>query len=73
MPSGIRKEVDTVLNGVYGTKVKGLRPDVYRFCWYASVHKDEQTTTFLTNDTGMESLRITIGTSVRTLTVRICT
>ncbi|CAD6573946.1 MAG: hypothetical protein ASARMPREDX12_006334 [Alectoria sarmentosa] len=33
MPSGIRREVDTVLNGVYGTKVKGLRPDVYRFCW----------------------------------------
>lgn len=33
MPSGIRKEIDTVLNGIYGKEAKGLRPDVYRFCW----------------------------------------
>lgn len=73
MPSGIRKEVDMVLNGIYGKEVKGLRPDVYRFCWYASIHKDEPTTAFLTNNAGMVSLQITIGTSVRTRAVRICT
>lgn len=73
MPSGIRKEIDMVLNGIYGKEVKGLSPNVYRFCWYAFVHKDEPTTPFRTNKTGMESLRITIGTSVRTLAVRICT
>lgn len=72
MPSGIREEVGRVLNGIYGKEIKGLRPDVYRFCWYASVHKEEPTTAFLTNNTGMELLRTTIGTSVRTLAVRIC-
>lgn len=71
MPSGIRKEIDTVLNGIYGKEAKGLRPDVYRFCWYVSIHKNEPTAAFLTNNTGMESLRITTGTSVRTLAVRI--
>lgn len=61
------------MNGIYGERVKGLRPDVYRFCWYASVHKNKPITAFLTNNTGMESLQITIGISVRTLAVRICT
>ena len=37
MPGGIRREIDTVLNGIYGKEVKGLRPDVYRFCWYESM------------------------------------
>ena len=73
MPKGIRKEVDTVLNGIYGKEVKGLRPDVYRFCWYASVQRDKPIIAFLTNNTGMESLQITIGIFVRTLAARICT
>lgn len=39
MPSGIRKEIDMVLNGIFGKEAKGLRPDVCRFCWYASIYK----------------------------------
>lgn len=70
MPNGIRKEIDTVLNGIYGKEVKGLRPDIYRFCWFVFTHKDKPAAAFLTNNIGMELLRIIIGTSVRTL-VRI--
>ena len=72
MPSGIRKEIDTVMNGIYGKKAEGLRPDVYRFCWYESILNHEPATAFLINNTGMESPRITIGISVPILAVKIC-
>ena len=64
MPSSIKTEIDMVLNGIYGAK--GLRPDTYRFCWYAFIQKDETANAFLTKFAGTASLRITIGIYVRT-------
>ena len=52
MPSSIKKEIDTVLNGIYGKNGKGLRPNTYRFCWYASIHKAEPANAFLTKSQG---------------------
>ena len=61
MPSKIRKEIDTVLNGIYGREAKGLKPDFYRFCWYESSCKDELANGFLTRNTGMGLPQIMIG------------
>lgn len=69
MPSSIRKEIYTVLNGIYGTEAKGLRPDVYRFCWYVTIRKDKQAPCLLTKCAGMELLLIIIGIYVGTLAV----
>lgn len=65
MPTSIKAEIDMVLNGIYG-EAKGLRPDMYRFCWYAFIHRNEVANAFLTKYAGTESLRITIGIYVRT-------
>lgn len=72
MPSSIRKEIDTVLSGIYGIETKGLSPDVYRFCWCVTIRKDEQAFYLLTKYAGMELLLITIGIYVGTLAVSNC-
>lgn len=66
IPSSIKTEIDMVLNGIYGKEAKGLRPDTYRFCWYAFIQKGETANASLTKFAGMASLRITIGIFVRT-------
>ena len=65
MPSSVKTEIDMVVNGMYG-EAKGLRPDMYRLCWYAFIQKDETANAFLTKYAGTESLRITTGIYVRT-------
>lgn len=69
MPSSIKREVDTVLKGIYGTEAKGLRPDVYRFCWYETIRNDEQPPSLLTKCAGIELPLTTIGIYVGTLAV----
>ena len=54
MPSSVREEIDMVLNGIYGKEAKELRPDMYRFCWYAWVHNDQPATAFLIGYAGTE-------------------
>ena len=70
MPRSIKNEIDTVLNGIFGKEARGLRPDMYRFCWYASMYQHKPATAFLTEYAGTESLQITIGMYVHTLDVR---
>ena len=33
IPTGIRDEISTVMNGIYGKQVHGLQPSTMRFCW----------------------------------------
>ena len=33
MPTGIRNEIVTVMNGIFGKEVKNLQPSQMRFCW----------------------------------------
>jgi hypothetical protein len=36
MPTSIKNEIATVMDGIYGKQVEGLKVDDIRFCWYTS-------------------------------------
>ena len=36
MPKGISEEISSVMNGIYGKEIQGLRPMNMRFCWSVS-------------------------------------
>ena len=37
MPASIKKEIDTVMKGIYGKEIEGLKVDDMRFCWYSPI------------------------------------